>query len=89
MAGSAAAGWQASLGLVAAGSPFAFLQSAAMGGAAMGVMTGVGAVSGAVVIAAALSLKEEILGGLVRKAEEAVGGVVEKFKGFCGWWKTH
>ncbi|KAL8887904.1 MAG: hypothetical protein Q9215_004583 [Flavoplaca cf. flavocitrina] len=56
--GSIAAGWQSSLGLVAAGSPFAFLQGAAMGGAAMGVMTGIGVLVGAVTVAAALTLKE-------------------------------
>lgn len=44
VAGSFAAGWQASSGLVAAGSLFAFLQSAAMGGAAIGLFTGIGAV---------------------------------------------
>ena len=36
VAGSAAAGWQASIGAVQAGSLFAWCQSAAMGGAAMG-----------------------------------------------------
>ena len=35
-AGSAAAAWQASMGVVEAGSLFAWCQSAAMGGAALG-----------------------------------------------------
>ncbi len=39
VAGSIAAGWQASLGSVASGSLFAFLQSAAMGGVAMGIFS--------------------------------------------------
>lgn len=44
VAGSFAAGWQAGIGYVATGSLFAFLQSAAMGGAAIGLFTGIGAV---------------------------------------------
>lgn len=45
VAGSFATGWQAGIGgSVAAGSLFAFLQSAAMGGAAIGLFTGIGAV---------------------------------------------
>ncbi len=40
VAQSIAAAWQSSLGIVAAGTPFAFLQSAAMGGAAAGVFYG-------------------------------------------------
>ncbi|MCJ1476270.1 hypothetical protein MMC13_004936 [Lambiella insularis] len=43
VAGSLAAIWQSSIGLVAAGSPFAFLQSAAMGSAAAGWIYGAGA----------------------------------------------
>ena len=43
VAGSLAAIWQSSIGFVAAGSPFAFLQSAAMGGAAAGWIYGAGA----------------------------------------------
>ena len=42
VAGSIAAGWQSSIGLVSAGSLFAFLQSAAMGGAAMAGIVGLG-----------------------------------------------
>ncbi|MCJ1403431.1 hypothetical protein MMC11_006654 [Xylographa trunciseda] len=42
VAGSLAAAWQSAIGAVVAGSPFAILQSAAMGGAAAGVITGVG-----------------------------------------------
>jgi hypothetical protein len=40
VAGSAAAAWQSSLGLVQAGSFFAWCQSAAMGGAAAGTIAG-------------------------------------------------
>ena len=61
VAGSIAAAWQASMGTVAAGSFFAFLQSAAMGGAAMGMITGVGAVVGGVTIAAGLATPKETL----------------------------
>ena len=42
VAGSIAAGWQSSIGIVSAGSLFAFLQSAAMGGAAMTGFVGFG-----------------------------------------------
>ncbi|KAL8772972.1 MAG: hypothetical protein Q9209_001992 [Squamulea sp. 1 TL-2023] len=85
VAGSIATGWQSSLGIVAAGTPFAFLQSAAMGGAAMGAMTGIGALGGAATIAAALTLTEKTVGGLVSSCKEAVDGAVKKLKGFFGW----
>ena len=57
LAGSAAAAWQSSLGLVEAGSFFAWCQSAAMGGAAVGGilatgLAGVGAAVGAAVTGA-------------------------------------
>ena len=45
--GIIAAGWQASMGSVAAGSLFAFLQSAAIGGATMGRFVGIGALDDA------------------------------------------
>ena len=89
IAGSIATGWQSSLGLVAAGTPFAFLQGAAMGGAAMGLMTLIGILSRMVTIAAALTLKKRTVGGLVNNCKEAVGGAVMKFKSFFGKWKTH
>jgi hypothetical protein len=47
---SIAVAWQSSIGIVAAGTPFAFLQSAAMGGAAAGVFYGAG-VAGLAVLA--------------------------------------
>lgn len=50
VAQSIAAAWQSSIGIVAAGTPFAFLQSAAMGGAAAGVFYGAG-VAGLAVLA--------------------------------------
>ena len=48
IAGSVAAGWQESIGSVTAWSLFAFLQSAAIGGAAMGVFAAIGALGGGV-----------------------------------------
>ena len=54
VAGSAAAGWQASIGAVEAGSLFAFCQSAAMGGAAATAgLTSTGVGGAAVALAAA------------------------------------
>lgn len=84
VAGSIATGWHSSLGLVAAGTPFAFLQSAAMGGAAMGAITGIGVLSSAITVAVALTTKERTIGGLVSSCKRAVGGAVEKFKSFFG-----
>ncbi|PQE32620.1 kinase-like domain protein [Rutstroemia sp. NJR-2017a WRK4] len=55
VAGSAAAAWQSSIGLVEAGSVFAWCQSAAMGGAAVGGIIGAG-VGGAGLMAAAMAL---------------------------------
>jgi len=50
VAGSAAAGWQAVIGVVEAGSLFAFCQSAAMGGAAAAGLAAAGATGAAVAI---------------------------------------
>lgn len=73
--GSVAAGWQASMGSVAAGSLFAFLQSAAMGGAAMGLFTGVG-VLGAVMATggglASIEVVKEKCGEATEKAATVV-----------------
>ncbi|PQE24357.1 kinase-like domain protein [Rutstroemia sp. NJR-2017a BVV2] len=55
VAGSAAAAWQSSIGLVEAGSAFAWCQSVAMGGAAVGGLIGAG-VGGAGLMAAAMAL---------------------------------
>ena len=52
VAGSAAGAWQASQGLVQAGSVFAWCQSAAMGGAAVNGIIGFGAAGGSVALAA-------------------------------------
>ena len=49
VAGSAAAGWQGSIGAVQAGSVFAWCQSAAMGGAAVNGIIATGAAGGGVV----------------------------------------
>lgn len=80
VAGSTAAGWQSSTGLVAAGSAFSFLQGAAMGGVAMGVITGVGIVGGAVPIVAALAPKAEIVKDVLKDVTVGVHGVVENTK---------
>lgn len=50
VAGSIAAGWQATMGSVVAGSLFSFFQGAAMGGAALGLFAGVGALGGLVAL---------------------------------------
>lgn len=52
VAGSAAAAWQSSIGLVQAGSVFAWCQSAAMGGAAVNGIVALGAAGGSVALAA-------------------------------------
>ena len=52
VAGSAAAAWQASMGIVEAGSIFAWCQGAAMGGAAVGGLVGCGVAGGSVALAA-------------------------------------
>ena len=95
VAGSIAAGWQASVGSVAAGSFFAFLQSAAMGGAAMGVFTGIGALGGVTAIVAVVASSKDTVGELgekihgaigagVASSKEIVSGLGEKIKGFWG-----
>jgi len=53
-AGSAAAAWQASIGVVQAGSLFAWCQSAAMGGAAVGGVQMAGVAGAALVRAASV-----------------------------------
>ena len=88
VAGSAAAAWQASMGSVVAGSLFPFLQSAAMGGAAMGVFTGIGAAGAAVAIAAGLASPDragEIAEAVRGSCEGVVNNVAERFRGFFGW----
>jgi hypothetical protein len=87
IAGSTAAAWQSGIGLVKAGSIYAWCQSAAMGGAAMGhiVATGVAGVSGAVgatTVAGALDviaiseseLKEIFMKAWKREGGAAMGG---------------
>ena len=63
VAGSLATVWQASIGNVVAGSSFAFLQAAGMGGGAAGVLgwvaAGVGAVAGAAAATATESARDE------------------------------
>jgi hypothetical protein len=55
MAGTAAAGWQSTMGLVSAGSPFAWCQSAAMDGAAATGAVGAGIAGGTLTAAATLT----------------------------------
>ncbi|MCJ1269198.1 hypothetical protein MMC22_009087 [Lobaria immixta] len=69
VAGSAAAAWQSSAGLVQAGSFFAWCQSAAMGGAAVGGIAAAGTVGASAVAGATLA-------GLVTK--ETVGDMTEE-----------
>ncbi len=55
VAGSAAAAWQSSLGLVEAGSIFAWCQSAAMGGAAVSGILATGLAGAGVAVAVAVT----------------------------------
>ena len=88
IAGSLAAAWQASIGAVVAGTPFALLQGMAMGGAAMGAVIGIGA-GGAGVAAVARLASNETIRGVVGKVkefveEEVIGGIVRLSKRFFG-----
>lgn len=96
VAGSTAAAWQASLGLVPAGSLFAFCQSVAMGGASVSTIMTTGAVGGVAAVAPmvrrgtarmagaahniATTMPQVILKGMGR----AAGLVKEKW---CAFWK--
>lgn len=74
VAGSFAAGWQAGIGgSVAAGSLFAFLQSAAMGGAAIGLFTGIGAVG---VLFASIVVGASV--DVVRKKVVEIGEIISE-----------
>jgi len=87
VAGSIAAGWQASIGSVVAGSLFAFLQSAAMGGAAMGLFMGIGAVGGVIAVGLGLASLEGMRQNIVefvQKSKELVIAVVENVKKAVG-----
>ncbi len=55
VAGSAAAAWQSSIGLVQAGSVFAWCQSAAMGGAAVGGILATGIAGAGVAVGATIA----------------------------------
>lgn len=88
---SIATAWQASIGSVASGSLFAFLQSMAMGGAASSLIWVIGALGGAAIIGAGWALLEDkirgltenargAMGGLMDNAERAIGGFVENVK---------
>ncbi|KAI9695930.1 MAG: hypothetical protein M1812_008491, partial [Candelaria pacifica] len=84
VAGSIAAGWQASMGTVAAGSFFAFLQSAAMGGAALSLFVGIGALGGAIAVGVGLASLKGIIDGLVKKFRGLTAALAENFKGAMG-----
>lgn len=83
-AGSAAAAWQSSIGVVQAGSVFAWCQSAAMGGATLGAIQGVGV--GGVIAAGAAGATGAAINGANGKALPKVADVprlVETFKRVC------
>ena len=65
--GIIAAGWQASLGSVASGSLFSFLQSAAMGRAAAGVITAIRMVGAGVAVAGVLMAGKQKVTGLLER----------------------
>ena len=71
VAGTLAAAWQASIGSVVAGTPFALLQSAAMGGAAMSAVTGIGAASAGVAVASVLASNDTV-GRMVKHVQKFV-----------------
>ena len=73
IAGSVAAGWQSSLGLVQAGSLFAWCQSAAMGGAALSGILATG-LSGA-----GIAVLASVTGGLDVTCDDAMPDMKEKF----------
>jgi hypothetical protein len=89
IAGSTAAAWQSSIGLVEAGSIFSWCQSAAMGGAAMGdiLATGLAGVSVVVgglgaTVASESELKEKFLKAWKRGIGEggaAMGGILATY----------
>lgn len=73
--GSVAAGWQASIGSVVAGSLFSFLQSAAMGGAAMGLFTGVGVLGAVIAVGGGLATVQVVKEGCREFVEQTVSTV--------------
>ena len=89
--GSVAAGWQASIGSVAAGSLFAFLQSVAMGGAAMGLFTGVGVLGALIAGGGGLStvqvVKEKCEGFMEDAATALKGGYQNVKAGVENLWQ--
>jgi hypothetical protein len=62
IAGSVAAGWQASIGLVQAGSFFSWCQSAAMGGAAVGGILATGLTGAGVAVSATVAGALDVMG---------------------------
>jgi hypothetical protein len=81
VAGSAAAGWQASIGLVEAGSLFAWCQSVAMGGAALGGVFAAGAAGAGLVGAGLVGVMIEGWDDLKPEQQEMVKTeLFEKFR---------
>jgi len=74
IAGSAAAGWQASIGLVEAGSLFAWCQSAAMGGAAVGGILATGLTGAGVAVSATVAGALDIVANV-----EVIPNLKERF----------
>ena len=87
VAGSGVAAWQTSMGAVEAGSLFAILQSAAMGGAAVNGIIAAGLTGGGVLLSATAAsvvmdaigdgeLKEELITLFEEKCRKSDGGKI-------------
>ena len=89
--GSMAASWQASIGSVAAGSLFAFLQSAAMGGAAMAFFMVIGLLGALVAIVGAATtidlVKEKCRGAVSKSAKSLENGFQRVMAGAGHAWQ--
>ncbi|KAI0289367.1 hypothetical protein BC826DRAFT_1107082 [Russula brevipes] len=83
LAGSLAAGWQASIGSVAAGSLFATAQSVAMGGAVPTIVSALGAGVGAAVAGIASAIADGAADG-TSVCVAATGGVDVTATGIVG-----
>lgn len=85
--GSATAAWQSSIGSVVAGSLFSFLQSAAMGGAAMGLFTGLGGLGAVIALSGALTIiptMKERCREFIEKATTGLKGGCQKMRAEAG-----
>lgn len=80
VAGSVAAGWQSAIGLVEAGSAFAWFQGAAMGGAALTPVIAVGLVSvGTIVVTVVATHFGGIKKGIGHVKENITAGIRKLF----------